>query len=672
METQGETTISTQCERILVCIGANPRSLHLIQKAKQMAADLCADWLAVTVEAPVKVRPSEFDLVQLAKHMQVAESLKAETVTLTGHSVSEELLSFARSRNVTRIIIGKPTHPRWKDRLFGSVIDEVVRGSGDIDVYIVSAENNTETVPTTKPGQKQTTRLRDWFQSLVHVAACSIVAALMFPHFTLVDLAMVYLLGIVLSASRLGRGPTLLTTLLSVAAFNFLFIPPLYTFTVEDVRYVVTFAVMFIVGYVISQLTLRVREQAISAQHREQRTAALYHLIRDLAHVEGHESLSSTAVRHLNHVFSCQAVILIPDDQERLIAQNQEYAFALNSKEREVATWSMENRRSAGLGTDNPFETKALYLPLVAASKTIGVVALLPSGPDEMFLPEQLNTLESFANQIAMALERAFLAEESQQVLLKVEAETLRNTLLSSVSHDLRTPLAAITGAGTTLLQGENLLNTENRKELVQTIVEEAAHLNRLIRNILDMTRLESGEIKINKEWQSLEEIVGAVTNRMAAQFSSHKLIIQLPPELPLIFCDDLLIEQVLRNLMENAIKYAPSGSDVVLRASVVGQEVSVSVSDQGPGVSADDQTKIFEKFARGRHSVGGVGLGLAICKAVVAAHGGRIWAENLRGGGANFTFTLPVSSAPPEIEEEFEEEPKRAVKNNKDASDEQ
>ncbi|HEX9778534.1 MAG TPA: DUF4118 domain-containing protein [Geopsychrobacteraceae bacterium] len=644
-------------ERILVCIGANPRSMRLIRTARQMATALGAEWLAVTVEAPVKVRPSQQDLLHLAEHTHLAESLGAETVTLSGHSVSKELLSYARSRNVTRIIIGKPTHPRWKDRIFGSVLDEVVRGSGEIDVYVITGERaDLAPRPAQRPARKQPVPIRDWLLSLTNVALCSMVAALMFPHFTLVDLAMVYLLGIVLTAGRLGRGPTLLATLLSVAAFNFLFIPPLYTFTVEDVRYFVTFAVMFIVAFVISRLTFRVREQAESARQRERRTAALYHLSRDLAQVEGRERLTAIAIRHLNEVFSCRAVILDPDMQGRLIGPHPQPAYAFDQAERDAAQWAFEHRQRAGSGTATLPGAKALYLPLVAAAKTIGVVGLLPGISAEPFTPEQIHALESFANQTAMALERAFLAEEAQRTLLKVETETLRNTLLSSVSHDLRTPLAAITGAGTTLLQGEKLLDADSRRELTQTIVEEAEHLNRIIRNVLDMTRLESGGIKLNREWQSLEEIVGTVTNRMAGQFHAHPLTINLPPALPLIPCDELLIEQVLRNLLENAIKYTPHGTIISLSAWVREQEILVSVADRGPGISPEAGERIFEKFVRGKHAGGGAGLGLAICQGIVTAHGGRIWMENLAAGGVAFSFTLPVGQSPPPLEQEPEE----------------
>lgn len=642
----------------MVCIGANPWSVRLIHAAQQLAIGMKSEWMAVNVEAPVKVRPSEHDLQQLSEHIQLAEGLGAETVTLTGHSVSQELLEYAYSRNVTRIIIGKPTHARWKDRLFGSLIDEVVRGSKNINVHVVSGEDtDIAPRPIQQLSEKEPFSVRHWLLSIGNVIVFSAIAAIMHPHFTLVDLAMVYLLGIILTASRLGRGPTLMATLLSVAAFNFLFIPPLYTFTVEDIRYVVTFAVMFVVAVVISGLNWRVREQAERARQRERRTSALYLLSRELAHGKGCERLSAIAVRHLKEVFSCQAVILIPDGQGTLTPSTTgPHTFDLDQTELSAALWVFEHRQKAGLGTSTLPRLKALYLPLIVAAKTIGVVGLLPELASKPFTPEQVHALESFANQTAMALERAFLAEEAQRTLLKIEAEALRNTLLSSVSHDLRTPLAAITGAGTTLLKNEKLLDAESRSELVQTIVEESEHLNQIIRNVLDMTRLESGGIKINMEWQSLEEIVGAVANRLASQFKTHPLRISLPTDLPLIPCDALLIEQVMRNLFENAFKYTPQGSDITLSAKAKDQRVLVTVADRGPGILPEDSEQIFEKFVRGKHISGGAGLGLSICQGIVAAHGGEIWVDNLPEGGSAFTFTLPMTQKPPIIEKGAEE----------------
>jgi two-component system sensor histidine kinase KdpD len=651
---KGVREIWPAAERIMVCAGANPRSVRLIRAAKRMAAGLRADWITVYVEAPTAVKPSESDLRQLADHMRLAESLGAETVTLSGLKASEEILNYARARNVTKIIIGKPTHPRWKDKIIGSLLDEVVRGTGDIDVYVISGDTG-EAIP--KPVVKLVPRksnVREWLLSVVIVAACTGIAALMFSYFNLVDLAMVYLLGIMIAASRTSKGPSLLAALLSVATFDFIFVPPYYTFAVNQINYYITFVVMFVVALVISRLTLRVRGQTNAARLRERRTAALYSLSKELVHERGIKNLSAIAIKHINEVFSSEVVVLLPDEKGNLsVSSTETETFALDQRELSVAQWTFDHRQQAGRGTDTLPGAKALYLPLITSSRTVGVLGILPKDSAGIFDQEQIHILESFANQTAMAIERALLSEETQAALLKAETETLRNLLLSSVSHDLRTPLAAITGAATTLLQQDISLDRNSQQELIKAIYEEAEHLNAIIRNILDMTRLESGAITVKKEWQSLEEIIGGVLNRFSEKLKDHTISIDLPSDVPLVPFDPLLIEQVLMNLLENAVKYTPRGSLLELNASVKGENLQIELADRGPGITSGEEKRIFEKFVRGSVSKGGIGLGLTICKAIIDAHGGHIWAENRPGGGAVFRFTVPLDGKPrlPEAE---------------------
>ena len=580
--------------------------------------------------------------------MRLAESLGAETVTLSGHKASEEILNYARTRNVTKIIIGKPTHPRWKDKIFGSLLDDVVRGSGDIDVYVISGDTGQAEPKLAVKPVPQKTDMKGWLLSTGIVTACTGIAALMFPYFNLVDIAMVYLLGIMIISSRTGKGPALLAALLSVASFDFFFVPPYHTFAVSDVRYLITFIVMFIVAVVISRLTLRVREQANAARLRERRTAALYNLSKELVHEQEVKTLSSIAEKHISEVFPSKVVILMPDEKGNLtVPITAEETFALDQSELGVAQWTFDHRQQAGLGTDTVPGAKALYLPLVTSSRTVGVLGILPGSSPGMFDPEQMHMLESFANQTAIAIERALLAEEAQNALLKAETETLRNTLLSSVSHDLRTPLAAITGASSTLLQPDIALDKHSKKELIKTIYEEAEHLNEIIRNVLDMTRLESGAIVVKKEWQSIEEIVGVVLNRFSEKLKEHPISINLSVDLPLVPFDALLIEQVLMNLLDNAIKYTPKETPLDLSAMLKGDSLLVELADRGPGIPHGEEKRIFEKFVHGSTARGGIGLGLTICQAIITAHGGDIWAENRPGGGAVFRFTLPITGKP-------------------------
>jgi two-component system sensor histidine kinase KdpD len=644
-------------ERIMVCIGSNPRSIRLIHAARRLAAVLRTEWIAVHVEAPSQVHPSEQDLRQLADHMRLAESLGAEAVTLSGQKMSEEIITYARSRNVSKIIIGKPTHARWKDKLFGSPLDEIVRGSGDIDVYVISGDIAEPHEHAGSPSRPRSWRKREFAWSIFTVAGCTGIARIMFPYFERLDVAMIYLLGVVLISSRTSKWPALFTTIMSVAAFDFFFVPPFYTFAVSDARYFITFLVMFLVSFVISRLTLRVRQQAEAARFRERRTAALYSMSRELVRERSTERLSEIAIRHMSEIFSSQVAMLVADEGGRLVQTGKgDAVFTLDQQELSVAQWVFEHRQAAGLGTDTLPGAKAIYLPLVASSGAVGVAGVLPKNVGDGFEPEQFHYLEAFANQTAIAIERSFLGAAAQRALLKAETESLRNTLLSSISHDLRTPLAAITGAATTLLENDAAIDTVGRLDLLQTVREEADHLNRIIKNVLDMTRLESGAIQVNKEWQALEEVIGAAVNRLGDRLNDHPLTVKLPGNLPLIPFDSLLMEQVLVNLFDNAIKYTPTGTPLELSASESFYTVTVELADRGPGIPSGEEEHIFDKFVRGRGTGGGVGLGLAICRTIIAAHGGKIWVENRAGGGAVFRFTLSTAGLPPAQQKEEEE----------------
>ena len=497
----------------------------------------------------------------------------------------------------------------------------------------------------------------EWLWSVLITAACTGVASLMLPYFESVDVAMIYLLGVVITASRTGKWPALFAALLSVAAFDFFFVPPYYTFVVGETRYLVTFIVMFIVSVVISRLTLRIRLQAEESSLKEQRTAALYGMSKELVSERDAERLKAIATKHIAEAFDCNVIVLLPDDRGRITfpAAGAE-TFRGDDREREAAQWTLDHPQPAGSNMPTGPDADASYFPLIASRGTVGVLGVRPRTAKGWFDPIEVRYLEAFTNQTAMAIERALLVEEAHRASVKAEAESMRNTLLSSISHDLRTPLTAITGAVSTLLQNDIAIDQRNRLELLQTIQEEAERLNRIIKNILDMMRLESGALKVNKEWQSLEEIVGVVLNRLGDRLKDHPLTVKLPGNLPLIPFDGLLLEQVFMNLFENAIKYAPKGTSLELSASESFYVVTVELADRGPGIPPGEEERIFEKFARGRASGGGVGLGLAICRTIISAHEGKIWAENRPGGGAIFRFTLSAAGLPPLPEREDEQ----------------
>mgnify|MGYP001255449515 FL=1 len=638
-------------DTLLVCVSPSPLAPRLVRAAKRMAVSLHANWLAVYVETS---RPlSSSNRARISETLRLAEQLGATTVTLYGAPVGEEVLRYAREHNVSRVIVGKPAHPRWRDLLFGSMLDDLMRKSGDIDVYVITGESEAaRPQPPSMP--RRTSGWSAYGLSALIVVTGTVIASTMFPFFAPENLVMVYLVGVVLAASRYGRGPSVLASFLSVAAFDFFFVQPHLTFAVSDTQYLFTFAIMLLVALTISTLTVQIKQQAEQARQREQRTASLYALSRDLANTRESETLIRLATNHMTDVFESEISILVVDESGRLAPLLKDELTPY--QEDMVARWVFDHNRLAGLNTDTLPASKGLYLPLAASHGVIGVLAVYPQDPKRFSANEQLHLLETFANQTALALERARLAQAAAQAQIKLETERTRNTLLSSVSHDLRTPLAVITGATTSLLQREKTLSESDRHELAQVAYEESERLNRFVGNLLDMTRLESGALRIEKEWQLIEEVIGAALNRAHSETAGHPIRTSIPPDFPLVQFDEGLIEQVLINLLENALKYTPEGTPIEVAVRAVNDEVIVEVADRGPGLLPGDEDRIFDKFYRAQPGrTKGVGLGLAICRGIIQAHGGRIWAENRPEGGAIFRFTLPNSEQPPVIEEEYD-----------------
>ena len=639
-------------ERLIVCVSPSPHSAAIVRAAKRMATGLRAEWIVAYVETPAHIRLPEPDRIRLTDTLRLAEQLGAETVTLSGQRIGEEILRYARARNVSKIIVGRPIRPLLKRIVYGSIVDALVRDSGDIDIYVISREGASP-LPVAAAGRARTTDWPAYGLALAVVALCTGLAWLMFPHFDLSNLILVYLLGVVGVSARSGRGPSTFASVLSVAAFDFFFVRPYFSFAVADTQYLVTFGVMLVVGLIISTLTVRIRAQAESARQRERRMASLYAMSRELASTRGVEDILGAAVRHIVEVFRGQVVVLLPDPTGRLTRKTgYPTSFEIDSSEFGVSQWVYEHGQMAGLGTTTLPGAKALYLPLVASRGTLGVLGLRPEEPRSLEAPEQLHQLETFANQTALALERAHLANEAQQAQVRAETERLRNSLLSSVSHDLRTPLAGITGAASSLLESDEQFDPATRKELLETIYEESDRLNRLVHNLLDMTRLESGGLRVRKEWHPLEEVVGAALSRLVKSLQGRSVTTRLPEGLSLVPIDDVLIEQVLINLLDNAVKHTPGGSPIEITAWAREDAVTVEIADHGPGLAPGDEERVFDKFYRSNAPTSrGVGLGLAICRGIVEAHGGHISAQNRPDGGVAFRFTIPLSGTPPALE---------------------
>jgi two-component system, OmpR family, sensor histidine kinase KdpD len=644
-------------ETIMVCVNMKPRGPRLIRAARQMAANLHAKWIAVYVQVPRHLHLPQAERERLVQTLRLAEQLGAETVTLTGERVAQELLNYARSRNATKILVGKPVRSLWKEWIFGSVVSELVHQSGDIDIYVITGEAG-EGQPLIRRSLKRTSKLTGYAYAVAGVSMATAVAWAMFPYFAPANLIMMYLIAVIIIAIRLGRGPSVLASVLSVAAFDFFFVPPYLTFAVTDAQYLLTFGVMLVVALVISNLAVRIREQAELARYRERRTGVLYAMSKDLATHRGAGMLAQVAAKHIRDVFDGQVAIFLADSEKRVrVQRGEQLYFEFDPKEAGVAQWAFDHNERAGLGTDTLPGASALYLPLVGSMGPIGVVAVRPKEHTLLLDPDQFHLLESLVNQVALAIERTRLSEEAQQAHVRVETERMRNAILSSVSHDLRTPLATITGAASSLLDEQSQLDTKDRLELSRSIYREADRLDRLLKNLLDMMRIEAGAVHLNKEWHPLDEIVGAALARLEERLRYHTVNTRFPADLPMVRIDGVLLEQVLINLIENAAKYSPTGSSIDLSASAGDHDMVVEVADRGQGIPVGEELRIFDKFYRAKPTrEGGVGLGLTICRGVIEAHGGRIWAENRTGGGAVFRFTLPLSEEQPPIAAEHTE----------------
>jgi two-component system, OmpR family, sensor histidine kinase KdpD len=644
-------------ERIMVCISPSPLASRLVRAAKRMATGLHAEWITVYVETHRSAKLPENARNRVIQTLRLAEQLGAETVTLTGHNISEEILAYARKRNVTKIIVGKPAHAPWRDMLFGSVLNDLIRHSGLVDVYVISGEVDISNPMVAIRTSQEPIRWGLHSLALLVVLVCTLIASLMFPLFAPANLIMVYLVGIVFVATRYGRGASITASIASVLSFDFFFIPPYLTFHVSDTEYLITFAVMLLVGLVISSMTLQIQSQAESARDREQRSTSLYEMSREFASHNDVPELARIAAQHIEPLFDSQAVVFLSDNKKQFSSYGSaEIIQSLSEQEYSVTRWVYDHGQEAGLGTQTLPGSRGLYLPLLTPKGKTGVLGVYPRQKGKLFSPDQMHLLETLANQSAVAIERAQLADETEQARLQIETERMRSSLLSSVSHDLRTPLAAITGAVSSIVQRGETLDS-HVYELAMVAYEEAERLNRLVGNLLQMTRLESGAVKVEKEWQPLEEVIGTTLLRLERLLIDHPLKTNLPDDLPLVPIDGVLIEQVLVNLLENAVKYTPTNEAIELSAWQEKEAVCVEIADHGTGIPTGEEEHIFDKFYRLRPTTAsGVGLGLAISRAIIEAHGGHIWVINRAEGGAEFRFTLPLGEHPPLVDLEKDE----------------
>jgi two-component system, OmpR family, sensor histidine kinase KdpD len=638
-------------DRVLVAIGPDSQAEQVVRAGKRIADGLDAQWTAIYVETPDLLRLSAAERNRRIDLLRLAESLGAETVTLDGPSAAQTLLEYSRTRRATRLVVGAPKRRGLRAWLRPSTTTELVRKADGFDVITIgTADEVRPAVQTTTPSAAAEIPVPVHWDRFAWALASSAIATgvafAMYPYFELANIVMAYVLASTIAAVRLGRGPAVLAAIVNVFAFDFCFVPPRFTFSVADFQYIVTFVIMLTVALTIANLMASVRQQTRVAGARQRRTALLYAMSRELAATRGVTNMARVAVKHIAEVFDCQAVVLLPDATGRLhYPREAPIEGSLRKADLSIAQWVVDHGKRAGLGSDTLPAASALYVPLSDEGQRLGVLAVLPENRRRILLPEQRHLLETFAGQLGLAMERAQLAETAEAARVAAETESLRNTLLASISHDLRTPLSVIAGASSALAERGRDLDEDTRTSLARSIEGKARDMSELVSNVLDLMRLESGQIALRRDWETLDDLIGSALSRMEERLREHPVEVDLPADLPAVNVDAALIVQTFVNLLDNVAKYTPAGISVHIAAQLGDDDrVLVTIDDEGPGLPATERDRLFDKFQRGRDegTIVGAGLGLAICRVIIEAHGGDIRAGDRPGGGARFQFTLP------------------------------
>lgn len=637
--------------RLLVCLPPSAAALELVRLAHQRAAALGAEWFALTVETPEQADLPPEEQEALLKALQWAAQLGGQVAQTAGVRVGPEILRFARENRITGIIVGHSGKSAWPRLLRPSLAKYLLRLRG-LEVAVVPLPEGEKrgAAPVNLPRSRRL--LREYGLGVAGVTLVSAVAGLVSPWLSFTGVVLLYLLAVAVLSATLSRGPALLAAVAGVAAADFLFVPEYWSFRLAYPDYALTLVVMLAVSLIISGLTARSRFQARVARLRERQAAAMYELGQKLSLAPDRETLLATAAAHLGEVFEARASVLLPgEDGELALAAGP--PLPEDVREAMVARWVYRHRHPAGAGTDTLPAVRALYVPLGPPQEPVGVLRVELPGKGQV-VSEMLPLLQGLARQVGLALEREELSRQARAAQVEIEAERLRNVLLSSVSHDLRTPLTVIAGSASTLLENPGL-DEATRTELAHNIYEEARRLDRLVHNLLEMSRLQSGRVELHRDWHDLEEVLGSALHQLEARLQGRALTLELDPDLPLVHLDALLIERVFINLLDNALKYSPEDQPIALKACRNNGEVMVEVADHGPGLPLGAEAKVFDKFyqaAPGSHR--GVGLGLSICRSIVEIHGGRMEAANRPEGGAVFRFTLPLAEDAPRESQEM------------------
>jgi two-component system sensor histidine kinase KdpD len=642
-------------ESILVCIGPNREASRIIRAGARLASRLDVPWHVLYVETPELQKLSRKERTPIFRNLKLAQDMGAETATLTGRDAAQVAVEYAQQHQLTRIVVGRPRRLPWYPwfRSFGLRVGQL---SSQLDIIQVAQDDQNLPLLSTDAELSRSS----WFDSLkapwqsfaqsaALCAATSLVAMTLLPAFDLANIAMLFLLAVLLSSWRYGYGPSVFASFLNVLAFDYFFVPPRFSFAVSDVQYLLTFGVMLAVGLVTARLTTHLSYQAKVAGRRERRMRSLYEMSRDLSGALLPEQIAEISQRFAEtEFFSRSAILLINDDNQRL-QDPIPVDGGLTEVDTGIAQWAFDHESEAGCGTDTLPGGSVLFVPLKAPMRYRGVLALEPRDPSRLQIPEQKRLLETFARLIAISLERVHYVQIAQTTSVQMESERLRNSLLSAISHDLRTPLAALVNQAELLPLTHPAPSTE-QLEIAHSIRRDALRMNSLVNNLLDMARLESGAVRLNRHWQPLEEVVGSALRASHPLLGKRQVTVNIPDEPALLEFDAVLMERVFCNLLENACKYTPENSHISIGLTAISpDQVEIFVEDDGPGLPQGKEKTLFNKFERGQKesATPGVGLGLSICRAIIEAHSGTIHAENKPRGGARICFTLPLKTPP-------------------------
>lgn len=646
-------------ERVLVCVSEDPRAAGLVRYAKRLAERLHASWTALYIESRRSLQLTEVERDRIADTLRLAEALGGDAVTIPGggRRIADDVVQYAQENNVTQIIIGKSSRSRWFEIVHGSVVHDLARRSGNISVHVIAGDAiASEAVPAkdVRPAQNSASfDLRSYVVAFVASSVALSIGLLIQPWFGIENVDLVFLTAVVGVAVRYGLWPSLFASVVCSLFYNFFFMPPTYTFTIADPTNVIAFFFFIMMASIVSNVAARVRTQAVSAMSRARTTESLYTFSRKLAGVGTLDDVLWATAYQTALMLHVRVVLLLPQNGSIAVKAGYPPEDTLDDADIAAAKWAWENNRAAGRGSDTLPGAKRLFLPMRTGRGAIGVVGIDSDKPGPMLTPDERRLLDALIDQGALAIERVYLVEDMDRAKRSMEADRLRSALLTSISHDLKTPLAAVIGSAGTLRDLSGKLSDSEKAELLSTVIDESERLNRFIANLLDMTKLESGAVIPNSARHDLGEIVGSALQRASKILSRLRVELDLAADMPMVVVDAVLFEQVLFNLLDNAAKYADAGTTVRVQSWRDSQCVYLQILDEGPGIAPGDLEQIFDKFYRaqkGDHVRAGTGLGLAISRGFVEAMNGTIGATNRTDrSGAIFTIRLPIP-APQQI----------------------